>query len=500
MKKYIYILLILSAFSSCNEDLLEKESSSQVTAKQAFENEKTIEAIRVGMYAEIAYKAEGALYTLKLPVLGDILGNDMVYGSQWYQSWNSEYAYKTIPRSPGPLGLWTGLYYMAEITNTVTSKLEKGSEKIKNAVTLRSEAKALRGMIHTDVARFFGKAYHLDNGESKAIPYINTLQYDPANPGVIKKPSRNTMKEIYQLAIKDIAEAIPNLPDLKGNENIMNKNAAHAILSRIYLDMHKYSDAKKHAEKALDGVSLMSPEEYLRGDLSRVNSESILCFSSDKDKYSKWRTITSFFDNWDGMGDDFLANTTLVALFEKDDLRRKFFVPEFYSGYYKYWEDFLTKPDVGFYVATKANPNGCYTYGKMPRKDSDFLTKTRGTLGLGEYNYIRGAEMILTIAECNARLGNNAAAQLELLKIQKRANKNAKQSVKTGNELIEEVLLERRKELFGEGHSFRDILRIGKGLHRDGSHPVKVSLDANDTRFVWPIPKEATDRNPNLKK
>lgn len=500
MKKIIYILLGIMLFGACSEDFLNKESTAQISAEKAFKNAKTIEAIRVGMYAELAYKENGALYTMNLPLANEFSGKDIVYGNQWDLRWGDIYSYKVIPRSTPPILLWEQLFYAAEITNTIITELGKQNDlKLDNAKSLKAEALAIRGMVHVDIARFFGKAYHLDKGASKSIPYVADLQYDASNPGEIKKPFRNTMKEIYEFAIRDITEAMPNLLDLKGNENVMNKNAAHAILARIYLDMHDYSKAKEHAEKAMDGVTLMTGEQYLNGDLSRVNNESILCFSSDKNKYSKWRTITSFYDNYEGMGDDFLVSTSLVSQFSDKDLRKKFFVVE-YAGKYRYWLDFETNPQLGFRYASKLNSRGVYACGKMPRKDSNLKNGTRGTLGLGEYNYIRGSEMILIIAECEAHLGNDANAQEKLLEIQKRSIKEAKKSTNTGETLLSEILLERRKELFGEGHSYRDVLRLGKGLKRDGSHYEKIDIEAGDESFVWPLPKTATDRNPNLLK
>lgn len=489
---------------SCNDDLLEKESTSKMSAKVVFGSEETIEAVRMGMYANLASSRYPKLYTTDLPLLGGILGNDMVYGKQWYSILNSAYTYRVDSESGEPASLWSHLWYFAEIANTIDTEItEEIAKENPFKAQVKAEAKAMRGMVITDVARFFGKAYSLDNGASKSIPYVKTLQYQVDKPGVVEKPFRNTMKEIYELAIKDIEEALPNLANWSSNRNVMNKNAAYAVLSRLYLDMHDYQKAKDYAEKSMQGVSLMAAKELYRGDLSRENSETIFCFTGNKNNYGKYRAITSFFDNYDGMGDDYLVNLSLVKLFKDTDIRKNFFTVEkdgYFGTGYKYWENYQKYPEIGFQIATTANPNGSYAYGKMPRKDSSITNKVRGTLGLGDYNYIRGSEMVLTIAECAARLGNNAEAQDKLYEIQARADKTAVKSTKTGEDLIAEILVERRKELFGEGHAYRDILRLGKGLKRDGSHSIKLDLKADDPRFVWPIPRSAVDKNENLTK
>ncbi len=207
------------------------------------------------------------------------------------------------------------------------------------------------------------------------------------------------------------------------------------------------------------------------------------------------------------MGKLVIVNKSLVALFKDTDIRKKFFTVDSNKGLsetdiYSYITDYKddSKQAVGFKLAEQEK--GYMAYGKMPRKDSDLSNGVKGTYGYGDYSYIRGAEMVLTIAECAVHLGDNATAQEKLYEIQHRADATAVKSTKTGDALIEEILLERRKELFGEGHAYVDILRLGKGLTRDGSHAPdeKVVLTKDDPRFVWPLPRKAVEVNPNLAK
>ncbi|MBS9768053.1 MAG: RagB/SusD family nutrient uptake outer membrane protein [Flavobacteriaceae bacterium] len=511
MKKNIYIILAGLLLFSCSEDLLNIEPTGKLSAKKVFENEETIDAVRSGMYLTLSDSY--ALYSFYLPILGDMLGNDMVYGGHaWNPMFLELYRYKVTQETSTVEEFFGKLFKVAEIVNTIDANITEEMAK-KNPVQaqLKAEAKALRAMVNVDVARFFGKAYHLDNGDSKSIPYLNTLQYDPENPGVINKPFRNTMKEIYELAIKDFTDAYPNLPDGVGNVTFLNKNAVDALLSRIYLDMHDYEKAKKHAVEALKGIALMTTEDYKNGKLSRINSESVLVFEGDVNRSIGWKAhgyLCAFFDNdSNGSAEDFLVNKSLVASFKDSDIRKKFLTVNTNKGLseteiYSYVTDYIEegKQALGFKLAEQER--GYMAYGKMPRGDSNISNGIKGTYGFGDYSYIRGAELILTIAECEARLGNDATAQAELYKIQKRADETAVQSTQTGEALIEEILQERRKELFGEGHAFRDILRLGKGLKREGSHPQegKVVLTKDDSRFVFPLPRTAVEVNPNLAK
>lgn len=59
-----------------------------------------------------------------------------------------------------------------------------------------------------------------------------------------------------------------------------------------------------------------------------------------------------------------------------------------------------------------------------------------------------------------------AAAQDAFYLIQNRASASVVKSLNTGAEIIDEILLERRKELVGEGFGAVDILRTGSQLNR----------------------------------
>ena len=72
----------------------------------------------------------------------------------------------------------------------------------------------------------------------------------------------------------------------------------------------------------------------------------------------------------------------------------------------------------------------------------------------------------------------------------------------TGSALIEEILVERRKELYGEPPAVEwfDAKRLGRGITRTGNHRVKgnASLAPNDKRFYLKVPQFEIDANPNI--
>jgi|GEM_PF-2335545 len=614
MKKILLsIFVAASIFSSCSEDLLDLNSTTQVAADKVVKSESAIDAMRVGMYSTMAYNGGEASYTTNLPLLGDILGEDMVYGDTWYQVYGREYNYTSTENSSAPWQLWSRAYYVIEICNNIiklnvedlsdyVKDTDKGNSLEDKLNKYKAEAYVLRAMIHTDMARFFIRSYAIDK-DSKCIPYVDDIHYSTV-PGKVIRPERNTTKEVYEYAMADIKAAFdltkktyaadgtvtgtePVLSQLisKTSSKYVSANVAYAVRSRMYLDMAGANGSAEQATylplamadaiKAKEGTVAMDAHTLTHGGLSRFNSESIFTFAVDPDKYSKWRNITSFFDNYDGMGDDFRADIPFVDNFfyNQDlaggkthlDVRRLFFVMENDNpGNPSFIWSNTMNDDVAkvqslseklangvfgtyFLLKNSNDPDysktgsGYYTYGKMPRKDF-VLGSKRGTLGLGDFSYIRYSEMELTIAECEARLGQtgNAIARLKAF-IKTRLwgvnytftgsgfdnctletaddiyanNYEASISGLTGQALLDRIMWERRMELFGEGHRIRDIKRLGNGFERKdykglfGTAVVKtvhaeiinaISTNPNNGKFAFIVPKNEQNANPNIMK
>jgi hypothetical protein len=73
--------------------------------------------------------------------------------------------------------------------------------------------------------------------------------------------------------------------------------------------------------------------------------------------------------------------------------------------------------------------------------------------------------------------------------------------------LINEILLQRRIELWGEGFALLDIKRLNQGLNRPtgpGNHgglnynPGVFTTSAGDPRFLMRIPQRELDNNINM--
>jgi hypothetical protein len=131
--------------------------------------------------------------------------------------------------------------------------------------------------------------------------------------------------------------------------------------------------------------------------------------------------------------------------------------------------------------------------------------RTPSTLGwAGDYEYMRASEMYLIEAEALARQGQDgdAITVLEAM-VQVRFPAYDAGSL-AGQSLIDEILLQRRIELWGEGFSLTDIKRLNQGLNRPtgpGNHgapsldPLVYTTSPADPRFLMRIPARELDNN-----
>ena len=124
-----------------------------------------------------------------------------------------------------------------------------------------------------------------------------------------------------------------------------------------------------------------------------------------------------------------------------------------------------------------------------------------------DYLYMRAAEMYLIEAEALARQGQDAPAKTVLESLITTRNPNYTTTSFSGTSLINEILLQRRIELWGEGFSLFDIKRTKTGLNRlsgPGNHglpnfnPVVYTTADASPLFLMRIPQRELDNNPKM--
>lgn len=277
LHNFLSIVLSIGLFTSCGNDWLDLEPSTQIPTETSI---KSLSDIDYSLNAIYATMRNAYAYSGRLIYYGDVTGDDM----QAVQSTCRTAHYYQMDWLPanGPSTHWSYLYSIIQNCNVILDGIDN-IEILPNDEDehifrndLEGQALAIRGLALFDLTRFFGYTYLKDNGASLGVPIITS-----ASATADSKPSRNTVAECYNQIIKDLKNAaslmIPtyswsgtslNQKDLSLNKKgKISKWATLTLLSRAYLYMGKNSEALQAAEEAIKGseankYQLWNTEEY----------------------------------------------------------------------------------------------------------------------------------------------------------------------------------------------------------------------------------------------
>jgi hypothetical protein len=236
--------------------------------------------------------------------------------------------------------------------------------------------------------------------------------------------------------------------------------------------MNRWEDAASAANAARAGYGLMTPEQFQAGFNDMANPEWMWACPMTKDQNMGDYSPFAMWANWTRNGFSF-------SCFFLNDLFAQSFHPE----------------DIRYAGQIQPDPWGVGLYVSYKFRDTEDLT--------GDIPVMRAASMWLIEAEALARAGREGDAKTILWELQDA--RNAPRSQTSGAQLIEDILLERRKELYGEGYSWFDLIRNQKpmyraGVHQDGLTPVagREIWPARSWRYVYQIPFNEMNSNESL--
>ena len=116
-----------------------------------------------------------------------------------------------------------------------------------------------------------------------------------------------------------------------------------------------------------------------------------------------------------------------------------------------------------------------------------------------DYVFMRIEEAYLLNAEANAKSGNEAAAKSSLKELlDRRLPDSSYVDALSGQALLDEIYLQTRIELWGEGKSFLAMKRNKKTTKRGANHLsfVGESIPYNDEKMQFEIPLDEIQNNP----
>lgn len=419
----------------------------------------------------------------------DMMGDDVVAYPGKY-GFTSSYQFKDTPDKTiyRTRAFWTLHYKTIDNCNTVISIESKTKDN--ELDKYRGMAYALRAFTYFSLVQHYQFTYRKDK-DAKCVPVYT----EPTGPNTEPK-AKSTVGQVYALILSDLTNAQTLLQGKDRSQKFEpNTNVVNGLFARVYLVMGNYDEAAKAAVAARDGYPLMPVGDYSKGFNDVGNVEWIWGHPQTPEQsnasyafnYQDVVSPSSYYYS-------FMADPYFKELFtDSNDIRLGLFewIRDGYLGYKK----FLFKGD----------------------KTADVVL-------------MRSAEMYLVQAEALARQDNvsltDAVAPLNELR-SARGVAPYDATGKTRDEVINEILLERRRELWGEGFSLTDILRTEQAVvrrpyngdpvlcrqipggamkeytpqgHYINQFPDKTAFVPNSTFYLYAVPETEENANPNLNK
>ena len=490
--------ILAASLSSCVNDWLDVAPSDGTDADAALTSSSDLDAARTGMYK--ALKGNSSLvdyYGMQFFVYGDVhAGDDYQYNNiggsnraSFYYDMNYQTASEFTSSTSSSTVTWKSPYIVIGRANRIIAAAEGGalSDAAEAKATIdqyAAEAKVLRALAHFDLVRIYGKTYTEDQGASLGVPLVTEVLESNA------KPARSTVAEVYTQVVKDLTEAISsNALATETEPGYVSVWGAKAILSRVYLNMGDYANALSVAEDIIknSGAALWTRDQYFKAWDAGTPNESEFLFRLN---------VSGSTDNNDlnGIGNlqgrdgykEMVATKKFVDMLSADanDVRNDMFLP-----------------------ATADKEVAAFGTNKV------YLNKLRGQGGnlrnVTIIPIIRLSEVYLTAAECAFRTNDKAKAVEYLNDLVKNRTTSASALATESDITLDRILIERRKELIGEGQRYFDALRCNetivrytsdadKGWHKTLSKEAQ-SFDRDYFKAIAAIPQAEINANPNIK-
>lgn len=458
-KNFLLLAVAVVFLNSCSEDYLkEPKPTDSVTDVVVFTSVDGAEALISGMMrvsrAQFTATDAGGLYSMYYA--RDVKGTDIIQSNNWF---TFDYAHENRePNYRRTRFNWEFPYYMINQANTLIQGVTNSdaiSEEDKNY--LLAQGLALRGFYYFQLVMEYQQTYTFDPSLPAPPIYL-----EPATEG----KAMSTVQDVYDVILDDLTTAQSIGADYRLDKSYINQNVISGMLANVYLVMENWEAAEAAANAAYQGFSL-NAAAYDDGFNDMSNPEWIwgMPQSLDQSNYY-WGAPHSMSDHKTLSYQATFINNDFVDLFSDTDVRKIF--------------------DAGIYGGTEAN----WFY---------YITDKFQFTFDADHALMRVPEMMLVEAEAKARQQDYEAAHELLFTIQSDRDPNAVKSTNTGQDLIDEILVERRKELYGEiGVEWFDAKRLRKGLVRTGNHRISVELAPDDKRFVLKVPLAEIDANDNI--
>jgi hypothetical protein len=465
MKNNIKILMLAAglAIGGCND--LNVDPQQELSTELAFSDKQATFGSLFGVYS-LAQQFD--VYGVLPQAIADFQSDNVTFIGSFPTLQEIRY-YSTISDNSSISALWRQHYRVIMAANAVIDNAPNVNDPTMSdaeKAQVVAEAKFMRGLMYFQLVNLFAHPIQVGGEGGPGVPVVTE-----SFTGEVLHPERATVGQVHAQIRTDLEQAIAALPEEHASSALTRgratKGSAKALLSRFHLYRGEWQEAANYAKEVLDSPLYDLADDY--AFWGENNAEYV--FSIQNSEIDHGRTgaggWASYYNPAEaGARGDAPFSPYLIAAFaeEEDDKR--------------------------FTELTRVGENGEVYTTKFP----DPINNSDNA------PVIRTTEVVLNRAEALAQLSGVNQESIDLInELRSRAGleEYSADDFASGAELVEAILVERRKELAFEGHRRMDLLRYEQAL-RPAADPQHASSVPGADKTILPIPQRERDNNPNL--
>lgn len=409
--------------------------------------------------------------------------------------------------------IWNQCYKNIKAANDVLKSvdLENLSDVAKSYV---GQAYAMRAFEYFTLIQLYQFSYK-GHEDAAGVPIVTekTAEAEANNP-------RAAVKDVYKQIMDDLNTAIDYLTDSRSAKSEINRQVAYGLRARVNLVMQNWSDAAADAQKAAEGYTPLSKDAAAAPGFNDVSASNWIWGNivdeSNDIVQSGILNFPSMMCSFTGNGYSptyacRMINSKLWKEIPSTDVRKGWWIDENLNSpivnpkyvVHQEYEDedgnvvkyLAVYNQTGDEVADITEP---YTNVKFGAYKNQYGNE----LNACDIPLMRVEEMILIQAEATA-MGGNVEEGKRILENFVRTYRDPSYTcnASTAEGVQDAVWFQRRVELWGEGFSFTDLLRLKKPLDRTGANyevSVRFNLPAESPIFLYLIPEDEENHNEAL--
>ena len=410
--------------------------------------------------------------------------------------------------------IWNQCYKNIKVANDVLKSvdLENLSDVAKSYV---GQAYAMRAFEYFTLIQLYQFTYK-GHEDAAGVPLVT----EKTTEAEANNNPRAAVKDVYKQIMDDLNIAIDYLTDSRSAKSEINRQVAYGLRARVNLVMQNWSDAAADAKKAAEGYTHLSKEAAAAPGFNDVSASNWIWGNIIDESNDIVQTgilnfpsmMCSFTGN--GYSPTYacrMINSKLWKEIPSTDVRKGWWIDENLnssivdSKYVVHQKDEDEEGNVVKYLAVYnqtgdevADITEPYTNVKFGAYKNQYGNE----LNACDIPLMRVEEMILIQAEATA-MGGNVEEGKRILEDFVRTYRDPSYTcnASTAEGVQDAVWFQRRVELWGEGFSFTDLLRLKKPLDRTGANyevSVRFNLPAESPIFLYLIPEDEENHNEAL--